>query len=209
MESDSLLIALAAGFAGFLIGLVVGRSLGQSKRNDVAVDHAIDGSGSVGMPDAEVNEAHSDRPRNEGLTVNIIRPAESEYVASVEYAVDSEAQPVEMPNAEQDNEFYLTTPSLDGEFDDSTRKTRFTPNESVFRIILLDGDSMSAEFSLADRPDAIELAMRRRDIILDPIAESVSPFKRGHVTVTTVQPGIIELDSGVWRVRKKMLVQYS
>lgn len=103
---------------------------------------------------------------------------------------------------------YLSTPDMNGEFDDSQRSSSYRMGVSAFRI---DRDTMDAQIArivVADRPDAQELLLRRREDMLEPVAQMTNAYRSDSVGIIVEQPGEVELLGNRWRIRQKIIARY-
>ncbi len=103
---------------------------------------------------------------------------------------------------------YLSTPDANGEFDDSQRSSSYRMGVSVFAISHDGGGVQIAQISIADRSDATELLLRRREDMLEPVANMVNAYRSDTTAIIVESPGEIELRGGRWRVRRKMTARY-
>jgi hypothetical protein len=99
---------------------------------------------------------------------------------------------------------FLSSPNSAGEFDDMERHDSFRPDRSIYRIEYANEHKTLATYTIVEGPDAAELALRRREIVLDPVADMTNSCKRDSVAIVNEYPGQIELLHGVWKIRRKM-----
>lgn len=103
---------------------------------------------------------------------------------------------------------YLSTPDANGEFDDSQRSTSYRIGISIFAIEYDGAGAQIAQIKVADRSDAMELLLRRREHLLEPVADMLNAYRSDTVAIVVETPGEIELRGNRWRVRRKMTARY-
>lgn len=103
---------------------------------------------------------------------------------------------------------YLSTPGANGEFDKSACIETFRPDLSIFRIQYLNDEKTVGTFAIVEADSAYELALRRRELVLDPVAEMTNTYRRGTRMIVNEVPGTLELQSGTWKVTRKMQARY-
>jgi hypothetical protein len=143
-------------------------------------------------------EDESQNERNEKLKITIVRGGVSEQQDRDAVTQGSSSRVTE----------YLSTPDANGEFDDSQRSSSYRMGVSVFAISHDGGGAQIAQISIADRSDATELLLRRREDMLEPVANMVNAYRTDTTAIIVETPGEIELRGGRWRVRRKMTARY-
>lgn len=103
---------------------------------------------------------------------------------------------------------YLSTPNANAEFDDAMRHEEFRPGLSIYCVRYTNELKTAGTFTLVESDDAFDLAIRRRELVLDPVAEMTNSYPKDARSVINEIPGEIELQSGTWKVRKKLQARY-
>ena len=103
---------------------------------------------------------------------------------------------------------YLTTPESDGTFDDHLRSERYISGESIYVLSIDPRNRSSAAFELIMHRDALDLALRRRERLIEPYCESINSFKPGTSGVETLELGTLVLSGGRWTLLKKAQIKY-
>lgn len=103
---------------------------------------------------------------------------------------------------------YLTTPEADGSFDDRLRSERFQPGESIYVITFSNPERTRAMFELILHQDALDLALRRRERLIEPYCDAENTPRGSISSIETLESGEVELASGFWRVVRKARIRY-
>ncbi|MBU3742038.1 MAG: hypothetical protein FGM24_07095 [Candidatus Kapabacteria bacterium] len=103
---------------------------------------------------------------------------------------------------------YLTTPEADGSFDDRLRSERFQPGESIYVITFINPERTRAMFELILHQDALDLALRRRERLIEPYCDAENTPRGSISSIETLESGEVELSSGFWRVVRKARIRY-
>lgn len=225
-----------AGFAfvvGLFIGFFTGRSSNapakkskKSKQQMMPTPDALDQIDQGAFANHSLQHEHNtkesdDHSSRSDIDLKVIRPVQEQQVdPDAERMLNAEAvskkdrmveevQPVQATSASQGfgNEF-LSSPNEHGEFDDTTRHATFRPDQSIYTIEFTNDMKTSAKYMIVEGPDAFELAMRRREAVLDPVADMTNAYRREAQSIVNEEAGEIELQQGLWKIRRKMKARY-
>lgn len=102
--------------------------------------------------------------------------------------------------------FYLSSPNIDGSFNQSSTHSVFKPGASIYRFTKID--IYRAEFQIDDNEDAMKLALHFSDKNIDPVCDTVNAFNPKSKKILTTQVGYANLENNKWIVTKKAIIQY-
>lgn len=111
------------------------------------------------------------------------------------------------PEKKQDAFFYLSTPNIDGSFNESSMKYSFIPGTTIYKFKKEDNDD-KAYFIIDQREDAVKLALQYPDKNIEPCCEATNVYNANATNITTDTPGMAELHNGVWKITRKAEITY-
>ena len=105
-------------------------------------------------------------------------------------------------------EFYFSSPSQDGSFNDKFRSKVFKPNASMYRFFAQGMNAYEAEFEFISSKDTLTDALNYPERYLDPVCESTNQFKSDSTRIITIQKGKVRLESEKWVLVLKAKIKY-
>ena len=104
--------------------------------------------------------------------------------------------------ADDQEEYYLSTPNSDGTFNASSMSQLFRPSASVYKFRVSESNGTQwAEFTVANDYDAVKDALSSPSSYLDPVCESVNSYFSGAKRIINVQPGRATKRGNKWVVK--------
>src|SRR5699024_4976781 len=101
---------------------------------------------------------------------------------------------------------YLPNPNQEGSFNESSAFTSYKEGASIYK--LTKDSPIKAKFEIDNRESSIKPALQYPDKIIDPVCETENAYNPKAKMITTVQPGIVELQNGKWKVIQKAKIKY-
>ena len=107
----------------------------------------------------------------------------------------------------QDEYFYLSTPNSEGSFNESSMKFSFNPGATIYKFKKENTDN-KASFIIDEREDAVKLALQYPSRNIEPCCEATNGYNANATNIITTEPGIAELNNGVWKITSKAKITY-
>lgn len=98
-------------------------------------------------------------------------------------------------------EFYLSTPNSDGSFNKSSARTEYIEGASLYAFQRLRGNKY--EVYINPNSQSYKLMMSYPDKNIDPVFETVSAFNPNAKDLQTIEPAIVELENGKFKLISK------
>ena len=217
---------------GFIIGYVIGKLRSRELAKQAKPSPSKSGSNqAVSKGQAQSNTAyeHADRvARQDETNVDTKNTAEVPTAEGDDVKVNIMSPIVEAevdPDALRDKQFgvegapagddsasygtaYLSTPTQEGDFDDSQRYESYRPGASMYQIFYTNEMRTACEYELVTTDDALDLALRRREQVIDLVADMSNAYRDGMRYAITDARGEAELVGEVWKIRRKMKGHY-
>ena len=102
--------------------------------------------------------------------------------------------------------FYLSTPSDNQTFDNSSRRDNFKTGASLYRLEI-ENTSNIAKFYIADQASSESTFFAYPQTTIDPVCERMNSIQNT-TRVETVEPGKARLDNNIWVVIEKAKVRF-
>jgi len=96
--------------------------------------------------------------------------------------------------------FFLSTPNLDGSFNESSISSIFKDGASIYKFTKTGNNR--AKFQLDERESSVKLALQYPDKNIDPVCDAVNAFNPKAKRILTVESGEAELENDKWIVNK-------
>lgn len=104
--------------------------------------------------------------------------------------------------------FYLSTPNIDGSFDNNDASPTYRDGASIYRFIKVS--LIRAKFYIENKDDSIQRALQYPDKRIDPVCEAENAFNPRSKSIMTVTPGEVELIGDKWVIsyNRKAKIRY-
>ena len=128
---------------------------------------------------------------------------ESTINVKTEYKQDYPSETVKPTNLTL---FYLSTPQLDGSFNDNSKTAAYVPTSSMYKFNLISSDK--AKFEFVNDPSSLKDALNYPDTYLLPVCRSLNARNINAYKIITTDSGVAELREGKWVVSHKAVIRY-
>jgi hypothetical protein len=109
-------------------------------------------------------------------------------------------------NKTSNEAIYLSTPNIDGGFNDSSSSISYKEGASIYRFI--KSSTNEASFQIDDRESSIKMAMQFPEKNILPVCDSENEYEPKFTKVRTIEPGKVSLEGGKWNVKRKAKIRY-
>jgi hypothetical protein len=210
-----LVYGVGAALITFIIGFVLGKQ--SSERQQRVAARRKKPVANDNSPLQQQSEERSADEVEMKLTIVRAQPEEEVDIDSVNRIdadhTDIKSASVVVPQAQSEmvavnGVGYLSTPNANAEFDDAMRHEECRPGLSIYCVRYTNELKTAGTFTLVESDDAFDLVIRRRELVLDPVAEMTNSYPKDARSIINEIPGEIELQSGTWKVRKKLQARY-
>lgn len=120
-----------------------------------------------------------------------------------------EVIPVEVPQPVVETRkeiFFLSTPNLNGSFNESSASATFREGASIYRFTKESFNK--ATFCIDEREASIKLALQYPDKSIDPVCEALNAYNARATKIVTKKPGTAELKGDKWVIQTKAKISY-
>ena len=120
--------------------------------------------------------------------------------------VNSEAKKIISENKGGNETIFLSTPSNEGSFTDSSSSSVYREGASIYKFIKTN--SNEATFQIDDRDSSIKMAMQFPEKNILPVCDSENEYEPKYNKVRTIELGKVSLEGGKWNVKRKAKIRY-
>ena len=115
--------------------------------------------------------------------------------------------PITTSNSEEKVEiFYLSTPNLDGSFNESSSSPMYKEGATIYKFTKTSFNK--AKFEIDSKSASMKLALQYPDKNIDPVCDAVGPYFPTATRIATIQPGEVELQGDKWIKITKAKISY-
>lgn len=108
----------------------------------------------------------------------------------------------------KDEEFFMSTPNIDGSFNQSSYSKSLKPTASYYRFIVHTSNNSRANFFFVDDEKAVISATDYPQTYIDPTCISENAVNNHAKRILTLEPGIVEKSGDKWVLIKKASIRY-
>jgi len=112
----------------------------------------------------------------------------------------------QLSSAPRGEVFYLSTPNMDGSFNETSVKSTYQEGASIYKFTKTSAND--AEFQIDNSESSVKLALAYPDKNIEPACEAQNAYDAKADRIATVQSGKAVLDGDKWRVTKKAQIKY-
>ena len=102
--------------------------------------------------------------------------------------------------------FYLSTPNLDGSFNESSSSPIYKEGATIYKFTKTSFNK--AKFEIDSKSASMKLALQYPDKNIDPVCDAVGPYFPTATRIATIQPGEVELQGDKWIRNTKAKISY-
>ena len=102
--------------------------------------------------------------------------------------------------------FYLSTPNIDGSFNNSSASVNYRDSASIYRFTKIS--KSVANFQIDEKEASVKLALQFPDKNIDPVCDAVNSFNSKANTIFTTEAGKAELVGEKWIIIYKSKIRY-